>query len=244
MHRASLVSGLLLACFAVPQVHAVLQDIGNLQDLLKESEAPSAIEALADRLQTEALVASFRDVDDGAWYAPYVAAMVRRGVVSGDADKQGNPLGTFRPQDYVTIAEGLKIVFRSAGIKEEQCTGTPHNQQAADHWSRSFVLCAEGIVVRLMTPQTSLNRSMTRGEAVALIDDVFGDPAPADFTLPFRDAAGHRYAADIAYNAVLKIITGDTDSSGQVTGYFRPNDPLKRSEIVKIIARKLEKAGL
>ncbi len=216
----------------------------TLQELLKETEKPSTLESFAKEIQTESLIASFRDVDQQSWYAPYVAAMVRRGIVSGDEDSQGNPRGTFRPQDYVTIAEGLKIVFRAAGIREEQCTGMPRNQQAAAHWARSFVLCAEGLSVRLLTPQTSLSRAMTRSEAVSLIDDVFGDNVPRDLTSPFRDTAGHRYTADINYNALLKIISGDTDILAQPTGTFRPDEPLKRSEIVKVIARKLEKAGM
>lgn len=247
MRRVFVVSGFFVgavACLAASPVHAVFQDIHDLQQLLKESETPSRLESFAKEIQTESLIASFRDVDQASWYAPYVATMVRRGVVSGDTDEQGNPRGTFRPQDYVTIAEGLKIVFRAAGIREEQCTGMPLNLQAAVHWARGFVLCAEGLAVRIVTPQTSLSRAMTRAEAVLLIDDVFGDTVPRDLPSPFRDTSGHRYAADIHYNALLRIISGDTDASGQPTGTFRPDEPLRRSEMVKVIARKLEKAGM
>lgn len=182
---------------------------------------------------------NFTDVDARAWYAPYVATMVKRNIVSGDTDARGAPRGTFRPGDFVTIAEALKIALRAAGVDETECTASPRNFSAASHWARNFVACGEGLRVRILQPGTLLDRAITRAETLALLDDVFADdvaPAP----MPFHDALRHPYAADIAHNARLAIISGDTNAQGRALGTFRPDDPLRRSEIVKIVARKLE----
>ena len=42
----------------------------------------------------------------------------RAGVVSGDADAQGNPTGLFRPVDPVNRAEVAKIVAQAVQIYE------------------------------------------------------------------------------------------------------------------------------
>lgn len=49
----------------------------------------------------------FKDVSRSAWYYSYVKDAVDRGIISG------YPNGTFKPSDPVTIAQFLKIVFRS-----------------------------------------------------------------------------------------------------------------------------------
>ncbi|ALM09746.1 MAG: S-layer protein [Candidatus Peribacter riflensis] len=60
----------------------------------------------------------FRDVDSSVEFAAAVEMAARAGVVSGDADAQGNPTGLFRPVDPVNRAEVAKIVAQAVQIYE------------------------------------------------------------------------------------------------------------------------------
>jgi polyhydroxybutyrate depolymerase len=51
----------------------------------------------------------FSDVTADAWYAPYVCAAKRRGIINGYPD------GTFKPGQPVNVAEALKILLRAYG---------------------------------------------------------------------------------------------------------------------------------
>jgi len=51
----------------------------------------------------------FNDVPGGAWFAPYVCAAKRRGIVQGYED------GTFKPEQPVNYAEAIKIVLLAYG---------------------------------------------------------------------------------------------------------------------------------
>ena len=58
----------------------------------------------------------FSDVNPEEWYAPYVCAAQRRGIV------QGYPNGTFKPGQSVNTAEAMKIVLNAyqATVQEGQ----------------------------------------------------------------------------------------------------------------------------
>jgi len=93
----------------------------------------------------------FKDIDENAWYFPYVQTAVDLGMVKGYMN------GTFKPDQVVNKAEALKIVLKSAHIKVREVKPgerwyEPYMQWASDH----------GIMFR---PEELLSR----GEAAYLI---------------------------------------------------------------------------
>ncbi len=54
---------------------------------------------------------SFFDVDEGRWYANYIAYAKEVGVVKGDTE------GTFRPEDPITRAETARLLAAAIGLK-------------------------------------------------------------------------------------------------------------------------------
>lgn len=60
---------------------------------------------------------SFRDTDPLAWYMPYVRAAREAGVVKGYPD------GTFRPEQAVSFAEGLKMGYLALGVDAPETGG-------------------------------------------------------------------------------------------------------------------------
>lgn len=183
----------------------------------------------------------FTDVEAGAWYEPYVRAMVDRGIVSGYRDLQGAPLFQFGPGDPVTVGQFLKMVIGAAAIDLSTC-GDSSTQDPAASWVTPYVACAKQMRLRLFQYRVTLDRPIARGEAVGLLHDVFETPAPP-FPSAFADTVNHRYEDDIAYAAARHIVSGTTSSDGTPSGFFLPNGTLNRSEASKILFLAVQTSG-
>lgn len=104
----------------------------------------------------------FSDVSADAWYAPYVAAALERGIVSGKSDK-------FRPDDRITRAEVAKIL---SGLLNEDVSDTTDSNAFSDVPKESefaapiSLLYAKGLFsgqvsgdVRVFRPSDSITRA-------------------------------------------------------------------------------------
>lgn len=79
--------------------------------------------ALVSSCNTSSL--RFSDTDDAAWYAPYLCAAAKRGIIAGYPD------GTFKPSSDINFAEAAKIIASAAdrgGMAETAPTGQPWYQ--------------------------------------------------------------------------------------------------------------------
>src|SRR3990167_9183136 len=85
----------------------------------------------------------------------------------------------------------------------------------------------------------SLNSPAKRAQVIAIINDAFGEEVLPLYS-SFRDTAGNPWESDIAYAALLGIVSGDTDSNGNPTGYFRPDENIVRAETAKVIYEKIK----
>ena len=218
---------------------AFFDEINALEQGLNGTE-DTGLESIVDELDTvKSASPAFSDVDARAWYATFVSAVAKLGIVSGDKNPDGTLRGTFRPGDNVTVGEILKISFKAAGKDESKCSGSGDYRGAENHWAKSFVRCGQDLRVRLLEGETSLDRSATRAEVIGLIDDVFQEQVPPLLST-FIDTRENAYEGDIAYNAAIGVISGDTDAAGKPKGTFRPNAPINRAEVAKIIKRKLD----
>lgn len=185
--------------------------------------------------------AVFRDVGDNDWFNPFVASLSEWGIVSGFKDENGRPTGEYKPGNKVTVAEVLKMAMEAARVHTDNCTNVPLHPQAANHWAKPYIACAEAMGVRLLDPRlpADLNRPAKRAEVLTIIHDTFQDEVLPLYS-SFSDTQGHRYEADIAYANLYGIVSGDTDSSGAETGTFRPDDSINRAEVAKVIYEKLK----
>jgi hypothetical protein len=182
----------------------------------------------------------FVDVEDNAWYAPYVSSLSEWGIVSGYRDVAGKTTGRFGPGDPVTIAEILKMAAGAARIEVTSCPA-PRRAEAALHWAAQLVGCAEERGSRVTDSEYpfALNRPATRAEVMAVIHDLFGDDVPP-LLATYGDTAGHRFESDIAYASLLTIVFGDTVTDGTAAGTFRPDDPVNRAEAAKILVLRIK----
>ncbi len=103
--------------------------------------------------------ACFPDIEPAAWYAPFVCAAKRDGIVSGDAEAGVDPsLWKFHPDRNVNYVEALKILMRNFGIVTIQPIGAV--------WYEPLITgaIAQGIAL----PGADPAHALTRGEVAQL----------------------------------------------------------------------------
>ena len=127
--------------------------------------------------------AAFSDVAAGDWYHDAVAALSELGIVGGYAD------GTFAPNKTITRAEFVTILSRFYPLTESDAA---FPDVPADHWARAAIVsaAAKGWVHGYEDGSFGPDRTITRAEAVTVLDAVLGRSAKAAQTQE-RIAAAH-----------------------------------------------------
>ena len=83
----------------------------------------------------------FRDVDESAWYAPYIRYAKQQGIV------QGYPDGSFKPEQPVNFAEALKMAYVALGISGDTSTEGAWYEQYLSHAKSNSVLFSNNVNV-------------------------------------------------------------------------------------------------
>ena len=176
----------------------------------------------------------FRDVPVDSWYAAFVSELVQAGIVSGYRDAQGQPTGFFGPQNAVTYGESLKMALTAA--QKRLSSGVPQNRSARGDWSAPYVKTAEELHLSVYLSALDVRKPAIRGAVIETLLEAFGVTiAPA--TNPFTDLpSSDPHAAAIETAAALGIVAGDTNASGKPKGTVRPNAPVNRAEVAKIVS--------
>ncbi len=108
-----------------------------------------------DRLDISSatIPAGFPDVDENAWYAPYIRYAKANGIVDGYPD------GTFQPEKTVNFAEALKIAYGAVDVPTESVSG---------EWYARFIAHAKYNNV-LFTNEVNIGSNMTRKDVVWIV---------------------------------------------------------------------------
>jgi hypothetical protein len=179
-----------------------------------------------------------RDVPTSAWFAPYIAELVTKGIVSGYEDKFGHPLNLFIPANPVTYAEVAKMALLGAGLTP--ATATPANRSARNQWSASYIAEAESLHLSPYILTINVNHPMSRAEALEAVLQAFQIPMTPYKGVYSDVTTATSYASAIATATNLGIVQGDTGADGEATGTFRPNDPINRAEFAKILVEVMK----
>lgn len=146
-------------------------------------------------------VTSFSDVPAGRWYTSAVEYCRAIGVVTGDRDASGNPLGTFRPDDPVTREELAAMLQRLAAATCGASGGSGlsgfADAGAISAWAREAMswACANGVLTgdtSTGVPMANPWRDTTRAQFAKMVTVLFrnvvaGAQAPSK---PSADATG------------------------------------------------------
>lgn len=194
------------------------------------------IGALRDRLVAtiEEREVLFSDVVTTEWYAPFVATLISNGVAQGYRDASGNLTGEFGVQKSITRAEMLKMALEAAGT--ELAGGTPRNTSAKGTWASLYIATAESLQLSVFSPGIDVHAPATRGEVVQTLLEAMSVPIANQVTSYSDVPPDHPYRSAIATASFFGIVSGDTLSDGTPKGTFRPNAPMNRAEVAKIIS--------
>lgn len=194
-------------------VQGIVQDLATAHT---QSELAKQKEGLLD----------FKDVEDGSWYSVFVRQAKTLGIIAGYKDETGQPTGFFGPDNSLTVGELLKITMEIADIG-------PDPTANGSNWADGYLVAAkESGITLARSSNLDLNRKATRAEVVQSMLEAFGIYPPSIDKTDFTDVSPlPLYGKYIQYAKDLNIVSGD-----DVTGTFRPNDPINRAEVAKIIS--------
>jgi|GEM_PF-3437483 len=96
----------------------------------------------------------FRDVNEDAWYTPYIRYAKQQGIV------QGYPDGSFKPEQPVNFAEALKMAYVALGIEG--------NASAGGAWYEQYLSHAKGNGV-LFNNYVNVGAGMSRKDVVWIV---------------------------------------------------------------------------
>lgn len=96
----------------------------------------------------------FTDVDENAWYIPYVRYAKAQGIIEGYAD------GTFKPEQAVNFAEALKMAYVALGIHGDE--------SAAGEWYEKYLRHAKDRAV-LFSNNVNVGEGMSRKDVVWIV---------------------------------------------------------------------------
>lgn len=231
--------------FVGPQAEQVLAKLADLSAQLGgNNQTPESVENQLDAFSAdleksiqesteykfEQEYIPFKDTDDQYWFTQYVAPIKESGIISGYKDTNGNELGEFGPANNMTVAEILKIALEASQLGQ----GDPNQAPASikNHWAAGYVVTGKEKGLTLMKHITStadLDRPVTRAEVLRVLIESFGVTLIPTDAAPFKDTDGHIDQLFIATAKELGIVNGYDD------GTFKPNNPVNRAEVAKIV---------
>ncbi len=175
--------------------------------------------ALVNRVagyQAAGSTVKFSDVKTGDWYAGQVAIAVNEGYIGGFEDN------TFRPNDSVTRAQAAAIIARIKNLPSDTARANQFADAAATpDWAKGVVgaVANAGYMIGDEANNFNAEKALTRAEAVASLDRVFGvkDLAAQTLTLSATEgviakgASKTITATSSVEGAVITAVSSDTD---------------------------------
>jgi len=177
---------------------------------------------------TPAEGASFTDVK-GHWAEAYIGKLTEAGILNGMPD------GKFRPDNNMSRAEYMAVLYRLLGLETASSAPT-FSDVPSQAWYSGYVgsLSAAGIVSGYPDGSFRPDAEMTREEAFVLLHRAVKDKLDlsADNSADFKDAdeIGDWARESIAALVKAGVVQGSTD------GKLNPKGKITRAEIAKIAA--------
>lgn len=225
-----------------PPLEFIASELSNMESLPTIPEPPETADTYVvpdtESLQIPAtpLPNPVSDIA-GHWAEQYILQLFNMGAVNGKGDS-----GLFDPNADLTRAELAKIIALVFGFESTQDnTVDVFPDVPSDTWFGQYIniLQSKSIVNGFPDGTFAPHNAVTRGEAVKIVLSAAGLAADVDkqeIIYDFSDVpADSWYAPYITSAAQKRIITG---FEGNI---FKPDAPITRAEISKVIVKAFEK---
>lgn len=175
----------------------------------------------------------FKDVPTSRWYYDYVENLAKREIVGGFGTS-----GEFRPENKVERQHVAKMVAKAADLPYK---GKRANfpDVAADNAMSPYIaaLQEKGIIKGYEDGTFRPTRTVTRAEVSVMIAKAFGLELYGSAS-SMRDLKGHWG------EGLVKILISNGIVKGYADGTFRPNNPVTRAELSKMLSVAMAVAGV
>lgn len=131
--------------------------------VLTRAEALKISLLASDNPPTSSPDTGLTDVPTDSWFKPYIDTAVQQGIIKGYEDH------TFRPNQNISRAEGIKILFSSFEIKLPTTAHSAYSDIKSDNWFYPYASLLQDKM--LWDPATVLfepNKGLTRAEIATL----------------------------------------------------------------------------
>lgn len=174
---------------------------------------------------------SFSDLTNSHWAYDYIGYLYCRNVVSGFPD------GTFRPDSETSRAEFTKWLALANGWNLYNPYYPSFSDVPTTHPYYQYIESAKlrGIIVGYGNGTFGPNNTVTRAQATKMLVLSRGWPIVNPSSPTFPDVLGDSWAYGYVETAFRKAIIG-----GFGDGTFRPNYPLTRAHLSKMLALTLQ----
>ena len=185
----------------------------------------------------------FIDVPKTSWFFSFVQSLATQGIISGYKDADGNLFHLFKPGNSVTYAEAVKMLLLTNGEWADE-SAEANNVSARNTWASPFIAAVEQKSLSVLFPSLNVHTPATRGAVFQMLLEIWALPPRPEIGNYSDITMDHPYAGAIGTLTLLGIIQGDTDTDGTSTGTVRPNDPINRAELAKILVLMQKRESL
>ncbi|MCC8357147.1 MAG: S-layer homology domain-containing protein, partial [Oscillospiraceae bacterium] len=168
---------------------------------LTRAEAASMISALLASDEKGSYETDFTDVSRGEWYTSAIELLASWGIVTGYVSSSTGKT-SFYPNISITRAEFVTILCRlcSAELVDASTASNPFSDVSSSHWAASYILTAykNGWVNGYGDGTFLPDQTITRAEAVKVINAVLGRSASASTTASLIESKGVNIFVDVS----------------------------------------------
>ena len=153
----------------------------------------------ADFDENKMYASDFTDVSDNEWYANYVGYAAEKGYIHG---YEGGP---FKADIDITRGE-LTVILSKYGSFDGDGICTEFSDVPNDYYATGYIksLYDENIVSGYEDGTFKPDNSVTRAEAVTMMNKVLGNPIAENAENPFGDVSPNHWA----YNQIMTAVQG------------------------------------
>jgi hypothetical protein len=170
--------------------------------------------------------ASFPDVKDDNFYAPYVNQLADAGII------EGMPNGTFGLRAKVTRAEAAKMVSIIRGLDTKNAPAANFDDVKQGVWYSEYInaLYQEKLVDGISDEEFAPNGTLTRAQFAKLVVDAYDLDLKPETKTPFTDVK-----EDVWYTDYVKTLYANGLINGKTATTFEPNSTIDRADFAKLL---------
>lgn len=167
----------------------------------------------------------FHDVWSDDWFGSSVKKVFELKIFEGYKMQDGTPLGLYGPKDEITLGQLAKV---GGLLRGQQISG----KVTGDDWFEAYMIAAKKAQLSVFAKKTDALSHATRGQVIQTTLEALKIPIEKGNLFYSDVPADSAYADSIATATRLGIVSGD-----DATNTFRPNDPINRAEVAKIVVQ-------